>query len=91
MLYQVVVHKDKNSSYGVTVPDIPGCFSAGENYDDALKNAIEAINLMLESMVEDGDEIPTPKSLLDHRDNPDYEGGEWFIVYIDTTFYTKHA
>ncbi|MDW8232800.1 MAG: type II toxin-antitoxin system HicB family antitoxin, partial [Roseiflexaceae bacterium] len=30
MRYPVVVHKDPESDYGVTVPDLPGCFSAGE-------------------------------------------------------------
>ena len=27
MRYPIVIHKDENSSYGVTVPDLPGCFS----------------------------------------------------------------
>ncbi|MCP4151812.1 MAG: hypothetical protein GY757_28975, partial [bacterium] len=27
MNYPVVIHKDKESDYGVTVPDLPGCFS----------------------------------------------------------------
>ncbi|MFC1574414.1 type II toxin-antitoxin system HicB family antitoxin, partial [Candidatus Latescibacterota bacterium] len=30
MNYPIVIHKDKNSSYGVIVPDLPGCFSSGE-------------------------------------------------------------
>ena len=30
MRFPIVVHKDKNSGYGVTVPDLPGCFSAGD-------------------------------------------------------------
>lgn len=34
MRYLVVIHKDKDSDYGVTVPDLPGCFSAGDSYKD---------------------------------------------------------
>ena len=30
MRFPIVVHKDADSGYGVTVPDLPGCFSAGE-------------------------------------------------------------
>ena len=43
MLYPVVVHKDQTSDYGVSVPDLPGCFSAGRTLDEALENIKEAI------------------------------------------------
>ena len=33
MLYAVVIHKDPETSYGVTVPDLPGCFSAGDTIE----------------------------------------------------------
>ena len=29
-LYPVIIHKDRKSAFGVTVPDLPGCFSAGD-------------------------------------------------------------
>ena len=38
MRYPVVIHKDPESDYGVTVPDLPGCFSAGETLDEALES-----------------------------------------------------
>jgi predicted RNase H-like HicB family nuclease len=43
MRYPVVTHKDPDSDYGVTVPDLPGCFSAGETLDEALNEVVEAI------------------------------------------------
>ena len=43
MRYPVVIHKDPDSDYGVTVPDLPGCFSAGTTLDEVLVNAREAI------------------------------------------------
>ena len=41
----VVIHKDADSDYAVTVPDLPGCFSAGETLDETLAMAKEAIEL----------------------------------------------
>ena len=32
MRYPVVIHKDKHSDYGVMIPDIIGCYSAGSAY-----------------------------------------------------------
>ncbi len=42
MNYPIVVHKEKGSDYGVTVPDLPGCFSAGGTLDEALAMACDA-------------------------------------------------
>lgn len=43
--YFAVVHKDEDSSYGVTFPDLPGCFSAADDLADVLANACEALEL----------------------------------------------
>ena len=55
MRYPVVVHKDPHSDYGVTVPDLPGCFSAGETLDEALQEVVEAIEAHLEGLLLDGE------------------------------------
>jgi predicted RNase H-like HicB family nuclease len=83
MLVSVVIHKDKESDYGVIVPDFPGCFSAGDSVEDALLQAREAIELHLEGMLEDGEAVPelTPFEVL--QKNRDYKGGVWFFVGID--------
>ena len=57
MLIPVAIHKDTDSLYGVTVPDIPGCFSAGETIEEALSNTREAIVFHLEGMLEDGEAV----------------------------------
>jgi len=49
-------------AYGVTVPDLPGCTSAGTTTDEALRNAIEAVRLWAEDAIADGEELPTPRS-----------------------------
>ncbi|HMR64988.1 MAG TPA: type II toxin-antitoxin system HicB family antitoxin [Anaerolineae bacterium] len=83
MRYPVVVHKDPDSDYGVTVPDVPGCFSAGETLDEALTQVVEAIEGHLEGLLMDEEPIPLPKSIEFHRNNPDYEDGVWALVMVD--------
>ena len=83
MRYPVVIHKDESSDYGVTVPDLPGCFSAGETFDEALSEIVEAIECHLEGLLQDGEPIPTPDSIEHHQANPDYVGGVWAIVTVD--------
>ncbi len=67
MVFPIVIHKDRDSAYGVTVPDLPGCISAGDTLEEAIAMAREAIELHLEGMIEDAVAIPTPKPLEVHR------------------------
>ena len=83
MRYPVVIHKDPKSDYGVTVPDLPGCFSAGATLDEALLEAAEAIECHLEGLLMDGESIPTPQSVEHHQTNSDYADGVWALVSID--------
>jgi predicted RNase H-like HicB family nuclease len=83
MRYPVVVHKDPDSDYGVTVPDLPGCFSAGETLDEALVQVVEAIECHLEGMLLDGEPIPSPRNIEFHQNNPDYADGIWALVTVD--------
>jgi len=83
MRYPVVIHKDSNSDYGVTVPDLPGCFSAGATLDEALQQVTEAIECHLEGMLMDGESIPTPHSVEYYASDPNYAGGVWAIATID--------
>ena len=83
MRYSVVVHKDRESDYGVTVPDLPGCFSAGKTLDEALHEVVEAIECHLAGLLLDREPIPAPQPLEDHQKNPDYAGGVWAFVTVD--------
>ena len=44
-LYPVIIHKDAKSAFGVIVPDLPGCFSAGATLDEAIRNVQEAVEV----------------------------------------------
>ncbi|PHQ14432.1 type II toxin-antitoxin system HicB family antitoxin [Marinobacter profundi] len=85
MRFPVALHTDDGKSYGVTVPDIPGCFSAGDNEDEALDNAKEAILGHLEVLAELGNDIPSARPIAQHRSNADYEGAVWGFVEVDIT------
>ncbi|WP_243646587.1 type II toxin-antitoxin system HicB family antitoxin [Tepidimonas ignava] len=91
MKYPVVLHTDDGVRYGVTVPDLPGCFSAGDTLEQALQNVVEAIELHLEGLTEDGGEVPQPSPLSEHVSNPDYAGGVWALVEVDTARFDGKA
>jgi predicted RNase H-like HicB family nuclease len=42
------MHKDADSAYGLTFPDLPGCFSAADDIDDVVPKGCEALELWFE-------------------------------------------
>ena len=80
MLYPIAIALgDEKHAHGVFVPDIPGCFSAADEFQDVYANAIEAITDHIELLVEDGEEIPQPSDIRTLQENPEYEGMIWGI------------
>ena len=55
--FTVVIEPDEESFHAF-VPVLPGCHSFGESVEEAKKNIAEAIELHVESMIEEGEEIP---------------------------------
>lgn len=83
MHFPIVLHKDPDSCYGVTVPDLPGCFSTGDTVEDAMMQVVEAIECYLEGLLLDGEPIPIPEDVAFHTKNPDYADGLWETVSVD--------
>ena len=84
MLIPVAIHKDTDSLYGVTVPDIPGCFSAGETIEEALSNTREAIVFHLEGMLEDGEAVTvSTRQIEELAQEADYAGATWALIDVD--------
>ena len=83
MKYPIVIHKDSDSDYGVTFPDLPGCFSAGSTIEEAINMAQEAAECHIEGILVDSEPIPTPSDIEAHKNNPDYQDGIWAIVDVD--------
>ena len=72
--YIAIIHKDADSDFGVSFPDLPGCVSAGADLDEAQAMAAEALAFHLEGMAADGETIPPPSLLtkvMADRDNSD--------------------
>ena len=60
--YTVVLTPEPDgSTYNVTVPLLPGCFTFGTSADEALTNARDSIALYLASLADDGEAIPEEK------------------------------
>ena len=65
MEFVAILHKDPDSDYGVSFPDVPGCFSAGCTIDEAREMAAEALELHFSVMREEDEPIPTPRLLAE--------------------------
>ena len=84
MNYVVAIEPgDETHSFGVAVPDLPGCFSAGDTLDEAIANAQEAIELWLETVIDDGQPVPEAQPLSKHQANPEFAGWIWAVVGVD--------
>ena len=83
MYFPIAIHKEPGSDYGVTVPDLPGCFSAGSTIDEAMLMAREAIELYLDTVVEEGRDLPTPSEIETLRNDPAYANAIWALVAAD--------
>lgn len=84
MRYPIAIEPgDDTHAFGVVVPDLPGCFSAGDSLDEAFTNAEEAILLWIDYAMDAGTPIPKPAPLEQHRRDPDFRGWIWGMVSID--------
>ncbi|MBV6475667.1 MAG: type II toxin-antitoxin system HicB family antitoxin [Rhodocyclaceae bacterium] len=84
MKYPIAIEPgDDKHAYGVVVPDLPGCFSAGDTLDEAMDNAREAIELWLETVIDDGGAVPEPRPLGEHQKKKEFKGWVWAVVAVD--------
>lgn len=84
MQYPLVIHKDADSDFGVTVPDLPGCFSAGSTVQEAMVMAREAILGHIEALMETDQPVPESRPLEEHLRNPDFKDAcLWALVDVD--------
>ncbi|HUB20600.1 MAG TPA: type II toxin-antitoxin system HicB family antitoxin [Acidobacteriaceae bacterium] len=80
MEYIAYLHKDKNSDYGVSFPDFPGCITAGSTLEEARRMAAEALSFHIAGMEEDGETIPQPSTLDDLCRDPVLRDAVAFLV-----------
>lgn len=84
MRYPIAIEPGtETSAFGVIVPDLPGCFSAGDTLDEALAGAEEAAAAWIDATLDKGRAIPAPSSLEAVRRNADYAGWTLGVITLD--------
>jgi len=85
MHYPIVIEPGTHdTAWGVVVPDLPGCFSAGDTMEEALIQAEEAITAWIEATLDAGQAIPEPSNIEALRAaHAELEGWLWALVKVD--------
>jgi predicted RNase H-like HicB family nuclease len=84
MRYPILIESGSpETAFGVVVPDLPGCFSAGDTLDEAIDAAREAAAAWIDTALDNGSPIPAPSSLDAVRDLPDYAGWAVGVIELD--------
>ena len=65
MLYVAFIHRDDEPGFGISFPDFPGCVADGDTIDKTIRRGASALAFHIEGMIQDGEEIPEPRSLQD--------------------------
>ncbi|MBI4805244.1 MAG: type II toxin-antitoxin system HicB family antitoxin [Desulfovibrio sp.] len=80
--YPVILHTENGVSYGVTIPDMPGCYTSGDTLEEALANVQEAVEAYLFDAGH-APEVSAPDAVLDMVEA---EGGVLAYVEVDLSF-----
>ena len=73
MAHYIAIIEDAGPDHavGVWFPDLPGCTSAGNDIDEAMRNTPEALELFAEGMEADGKPLPRPRTLTELKADPE--------------------
>jgi len=81
MRYPVMIEAgDENAAWSVVVPDLPGCYSAGDTLDEAMAAVEEAAAAWMDATLDAGREIPRPSTVQVTMEKGDFSG--WIVGYI---------
>ena len=88
MRYPILIEEGTDdTAFGVVVPDLPGCFSAGDTLDEALDAAKEAVAAWVDSALDAGQTVPAASSIEDTRHRPGYAGWTVGVVELDPSVF----
>jgi len=72
--YIALIHKDADSSYGVSFPDLPGVVTAGDTIDEAMQHAAELLEFAAEDWDSNGRKgLPSPRTIDELRGNAEFQ------------------
>lgn len=61
--YRIIIEPDERDTFHAFVPALPGCHTWGETLEQARKNALDAIDVYIRSLLADGEKIPEDKGV----------------------------
>ena len=67
--YPFVLEQDKDGSYLIQFPDLPGCMTCGDSIEQAIEMGNDAKKCWIESALKSESFIPEPKAAVDYPDN----------------------
>lgn len=85
MRYPIAIEPGNDTTaWGVLVPDLPGCFSAGDTLEEAMIQTEDAITAWIEATLDAGEAIPVPSGIEVLREaHPELGGWLWALVKVD--------
>lgn len=88
--YIALIHKDDDSSYGVSFPDVPGVFTAGDTIDEAMQKAAEVLEFAAEDWADlEGKVFPAPRTIDELRGNLEFQEAATDAVIAAVPFHAK--
>lgn len=84
MRYPIAIEPgDETTAFGVVVPDLPGCFSAGDTLDEVMAGAEEAAAAWIDAALDAGEPIPAPSRLDQVAASPEFKGWTFGVISLD--------
>ena len=88
MRYPIAIEPGtETTAFGVVVPDLPGCFSAGDTLDEALRGAEEAAAAWVDAALDSGGGVPLARSLDAVRLDPAFAGWGFGVITLDPALF----
>jgi predicted RNase H-like HicB family nuclease len=88
MRYPIAIEPGTDTTaFGVVIPDLPGCFSAGDTLDEAIAGGEQAAAAWIDAALDVGEVIPTPTGLDAIRQNPSFTGWLFGIITVDPALF----
>ena len=82
MNFLIIIEKGAEN-YSAYSPDVLGCAATGKSVEETLGNMKDALKFHFEGILEDGEEIPAPKSLNFYLENTDEISSDDILAHIN--------
>lgn len=85
LFYPAIFHKAEEGGFWISFPDLPECFTEGDDMKQAYEMAVEALGLALVNRKEEREEIPMPSEI----DKIQNEEGIFVVIELDMQEYLR--